>query len=1113
MTEPRLRDARERAAALDATRSFIVQAPAGSGKTELLIQRCLALLARVERPEAVVAVTFTRKAAGEIRERIVRALREPDPPGDAEPSRLLTARLARAVLQRDAAAGWNLLSHPARLQIHTIDALCMALVRQAPLTAKLGALPRPIERAESLHVEAAREELFAAGSRDEAWRRLLDYLDNDGEQAVRLIADLLAKREQWLRHLVQGDPAKLRDQLERALDAEIGRALGALAALLPRDSRDELERLARYAAGNLPADHPLAAFRNARTRDASRDWRAIASWLLTARGTLIRAVDRSRGFPAADAREPLRAERKRAMESLLETLAGVPDLARMLQLVRTLPPPRYDDAAWALVEGLLEVLPRAAAQLEVVFARRGVIDFNEATLVALRALGDDERPSDLLLALDTRIEHLLVDEFQDTSFVQWDLLVALTRGWSEGDGRTLFLVGDPMQSIYRFRDANLRLFLTAQSQRRIGGVALEALKLSANFRSQPRLVAWINAAFPSVLPPTDDPLRGAVAFTAAQAARPEAFEPGVTLDLVLDDRREAEAVVTRVRAALATDAQTIAVLVRKRADLDAILPALRGAGIAFAAVELDRLSERQPVLDLVALAHALVQPDDRASWLALLRAPWCGLTLFDLFALVETCGERPLLDAVAGDAANEVRARLSADGRWRLERFAAAVVPALRDRGRTPLASSVRATWLALGGPACVAEAAIDLPAADRVFALIAEHAIGADLPDWPAFAAALSALYAESDVDAATRVRILTLHKAKGLEFDVVVMPGLTRAPGTSQGQLLLWRERQEGLLLAPMRARDRPRGEDDSVYAYLRALDGDEDDAELRRLLYVGCTRAKRSLHLAAVLGTERDAGDPPRWKPPRRGTLLAALWPALEAPTPPEEAVATPATRTRVTGVPLTRLPRSWRLPPPPAAIALPPAPAVRDADEAIEFDWVRESARQVGIVAHRILRRMADEGLDRWTSERIMAERPRIERELAQAGFTGAEAAAAVEQVRTALERTIADPRGRWLFDPRHGDARSEYALTEWRNGAFVHRVLDRSFVDQDGTRWIVDFKLSRHEGAGLDAFLDRERERYAAQLEGYAATMRALDARPIRLGLYFPLLGGWREWDG
>jgi ATP-dependent exoDNAse (exonuclease V) beta subunit len=355
-----------------------------------------------------------------------------------------------------------------------------------------------------------------------------------------------------------------------------------------------------------------------------------------------------------------------------------------------------------------------------------------------------------------------------------------------------------------------------------------------------------------------------------------------------------------------------------------------------------------------------------------------------------------------------------------------------------------------------------------------------------------------------------MTLHKAKGLEFDVVVMPGLTRPPGSGDSQLLLWRERALGVLLAPMRARDRPKGEDDPVYAYLRALARDEDDAELRRLLYVGCTRARRSLHLTAVLEAETDNQGVRRWKTPARGTPLLCLWPALTPDPPPDEPIAAVPPRA-VTGVPLARLPLDWRLPSAPASLPLPAEPPVRDAGEPIEFDWVRETARQIGTIAHRLLRRMAVEGLERWTAARIARERPRVERELAQAGFTGSEAANAVRDVLSALEKTCSDPRGRWLFDPGHRDARSEFAITQW-DGAFVHRVLDRTFVDAAGTRWVVDFKLSRHEGTGVEAFLDRERERYAAQLEGYAQASALLDARPIRMALYFPLLGGWREWS-
>jgi ATP-dependent exoDNAse (exonuclease V) beta subunit len=116
-----------------------------------------------------------------------------------------------------------------------------------------------------------------------------------------------------------------------------------------------------------------------------------------------------------------------------------------------------------------------------------------------------------------------------------------------------------------------------------------------------------------------------------------------------------------------------------------------------------------------------------------------------------------------------------------------------------------------------------------------------------------------------------------------------------------------------------------------------------------------------------------------------------------------------------------------------------------------------------------------------------------------------------RVAAILERTLADERGRRLLGP-HKDAQSELRLTGVGKAGIVNVIVDRTFVDAEGTRWIVDYKTGTHEGADVEAFLDREQERYRKQLEQYAALMRGIDSRPIRLGLYFPLLGGWREWS-
>jgi len=175
-----------------------------------------------------------------------------------------------------------------------------------------------------------------------------------------------------------------------------------------------------------------------------------------------------------------------------------------------------------------------------------------------------------------------------------------------------------------------------------------------------------------------------------------------------------------------------------------------------------------------------------------------------------------------------------------------------------------------------------------------------------------------------------------------------------------------------------------------------------------------------------------------------------------------------------------------------------------EEEIEFSWAGENARHVGTVVHRWLQQIASDQFVQWSAARVSFLKANFSRELARRGVPPKDLFSSTEVVASALINALTDDRGRWVLGP-HQDARNEYRLRAHTGAGLRTLVMDRRFVDETGTSWIVDYKTSRHEGADVDAFLDRERDRYAHQLAAYAALIKN-----SRQGLYFPVLRGWRE---
>jgi ATP-dependent exoDNAse (exonuclease V) beta subunit len=521
------------------------------------------------------------------------------------------------------------------------------------------------------------------------------------------------------------------------------------------------------------------------------------------------------------------------------------------------------------------------------------------------------------------------------------------------------------------------------------------------------------------------------------------------------------------------------------------------------------------VQDLLALTRALVHLADRTAWLSVLRAPWCGLTLADLHALAgqsTTTIEEAIPRALAARHDDLfAEGRLSEDGHARLSRTWHILAAALAERGRWPLRIWVERTWNALGGPATLTRAD-DLDDAEAYLARLEQIENVGDLDDVARLEEQLFRLFASSRFAGPARVEVMTIHAAKGLEFDTVIVPGLHRYLPNYNRELLRWTRvagPHGGMVLAPV----KPDGGDpDPIYRWIELLERRRVTRERARLLYVAVTRAKRDLHLLGN-ATAKQRDGRLVLDEPRRGSMLRMLWGAVETqfwstePSAPIPAGYKPAPPQK-----LRRLPLEWRPPRTHSTTSTAPVEIVEIELDRPVFDWVSQVSRHVGTLVHRELDRICRPGVQ-VSADAMRAARTRLMAELAELGVPPDRCEAACERVIAAMEQTLADERGRWLLglDGRIRDAASELALSGVVEGQILEGVIDRTFVDEHGQRWIVDFKTSTHEGGGLEAFLNEEVTRYRPQLERYGRLMRAFrPGETVRAALYFPALRQWRE---
>ncbi|MBF0281445.1 MAG: UvrD-helicase domain-containing protein [Zetaproteobacteria bacterium] len=1088
--------------------SFLVQAPAGSGKTELLTRRILTLLTLVDEPEEILALTFTKKAAAEMRHRVIQSLLNAQRP-PCQPLKLHeqeNRQLSEKVLLRDQERGWGLLENRSRLRLLTLDGFCHNIVAQSPFTSGIGQPPSPSDDANSLYEQAAERCLqILIQHHDPAAKTLLLHLDHQMSICKDLLTNMLACREQWLNLILKysRNLDLLRQTIQSTLQQLIVEKLTQINQQIPVMVKHSLPALMQFSAAQRqlceqanwhywPNPDPLEL----------QHWHAISHFLLTQSGTIrtAKGVNKTIGFPTTAIEE------KRQFQQLLNDLSRDTVANTALQAIQKLPTQSLmDDSQWKILTALFEILPRAHQQLMDIFSTENSMDFTQIALAAAKSLGAmGHHPTELQQCLDYQIKHILVDEFQDTSLLQIELLQALTEGWTPDCGKSLFLVGDPMQSIYRFRKADVGLFIRA-AQHELAFPEVETLRLTQNFRSCPAIVDWVNHAFSTIFPNHDDAITGAISCAKAEAPRND-LSGGVSIHWQPDWNEQAEvnAMLTIIRPALAQQ-RRIGVLARSRTHLTPLIHRLNHENIPYKAIDILKLNAQPEILHLQALTHALLNPGDHLAWLSLLHDRACGL---DTHAIAQLMMGREL---PTWRHIQIYYPRLMAEHQQRCRHFIHAMQPSVESYGKTSLINSVKTAWHRLGSPQLYD--AIALENCAQFFQLLStlEQQGIATIEN---LNQRLESLYAApQNHPQSQQLELLTMHASKGLQWDTVILPSLGKKTRGADSPLIIHSEVALHDSPAWLISAKPPTRTKEPIYQFISNLEKEKNDHENARLLYVACTRAERELHLFGHLSaSEKSIGEAPK------GSLFATVWPAdqLGFGAQVEPFDNETVTTTIHPNQPLQHIgtypqtPQSrWSK----THIETHPeqdeASSLQENTKA-DYGWAGISAAPIGIALHRVLQHLGEISPHRSppTEQHLSRLMLRI---LQREGLSGEKLQQALKRCHTGLNNIRQSKTAQWILSNNHDEIYNEWPLTVTTSTGFVsHMVIDRAWRDGD-TFWIIDYKTASHSGGNLALFLDNEKLRHTPQLHRYGRLIQQKTLiKHVRMGLYFPMLDIWCE---
>jgi len=1009
--------------------SFILEAPAGSGKTSILSKRFLSLLLQVKKPTEIIALTFTNKAAQEMKNRIRSALK------DSQNDEILN-KIIHKIKGYAEKLNWDQ-NFEDQLRIMTIDKLALQVINQAPILDSAGLNYQTDENPDEIYIQAINESL----NQSNVASAILDYVENDQRKLSAQLINILKKRDQWLTDLtfyVDKDLEEIKSEYINYANQEQEQICSQIKDELGKDIIHDIQLI-------------MQSIRPEIKKIDFQFWLAFSNLVLTKEGSFRKQFDKRHGIPNDEAGKQLKIK----IDNLLLKLNNKNSILYQLNqvnycnnFINFLP----------LLPDLILLLIDINQRLMTLFTKLRTFDFSQIILNASHVL----EQSNLALILDEKITHILVDEFQDTNYAQLKFIELLTQNFAGDPEKTFFAVGDPMQSIYRFRKAEVEIFKKIQLQQRLGDLHVSPLQLKTNFRSNQKIIEWLNTNICHLFPATDNIELGSIAFNASIVGKNEDTGTGIKPHTLIIDSDNNDTIYQTEAIYVAKLLQTvkqknpaykIAVLTRSRSHLNELLTTIKRdfKDLPIQALEIKSITNNQTFEDIYMLTKALFNFDDKIAWMALLRSPIIGLKNRELALLFQN-NHHLNTWSILND--HDLLKTLNEQSIKRLHKLIIIIKNNIDLRGRVSQRYFIESIWRQLNGDKAMINFE-DMHVVDNFLNLVDQSSHNLLSIDFTRLEKLIDETYI-SDIDSHPNpIQFLTIQKSKGLEYDAVIIPNMNKTTVNEPHSLFLMDKK----LISMINMSNEP-----NLYDYHRYKEKERLRNEYSRLLYVAITRAKHECHI--ITSISKDKIDSP--SPCNDGSFASLLWPSINKDLIEIKPNSQQNSYNEF-------VPKLRRLKDHFFEGNLKINNEIYDGQHKVYINQSFSNLEiEIGTILHKILELIVKKQL--FINNLLENSLNYFEDYFTHSRFSKDDTSYAIEQIKIAIHKLKTTQDGQWITNQFEDDlSEMKYSIDDL--GQSISLIPDRTFIENN-VRWIVDYKFTKNSD------LEKVALSYRSQLEDY-----------------------------